>query len=110
MRRRSDARVHLRNAMDVFERLGAAPWAERARAELRATGETVRRRAPSSVEQLTPQELLIARMAGGGVSNPDIAAKLFLSRRTVEYHLHKVFTKLGVTSRFELANVDHAAS
>jgi DNA-binding CsgD family transcriptional regulator/tetratricopeptide (TPR) repeat protein len=106
MRRRSDARVHLRNAMDVFERLGAAPWADRARAELRATGETVRRRDPSTVEQLTPQELLIARLAGGGVSNPDIAAKLFLSRRTVEYHLRKVFTKLGVTSRLELVNVD----
>jgi DNA-binding NarL/FixJ family response regulator len=100
--------MHLRNAMEVFERLGTSPWAERARAELRATGETVRRRDPSTVEQLTPQELQIARMAGGGVSNPEIAAKLFLSRRTVEYHLRKVFTKLDVTSRFELANVDFA--
>jgi DNA-binding CsgD family transcriptional regulator len=108
MRRRGDARMHLRTAMEVFERLGASPWAERARAELRATGETVRRRDPSTVEQLTPQELQIARMAGDGVSNPDIAAKLFLSRRTVEYHLRKVFTKLDVTSRFELASLDLA--
>jgi DNA-binding NarL/FixJ family response regulator len=91
--------------MTVFGRLGAAPWAERARAELRATGETVRRRDPTTIEQLTPQELQIARMAGDGVSNPDIAAKLFLSRRTVEYHLRKVFTKLDVTSRLELAHV-----
>jgi len=106
MHRRSDARTHLRNAMGVFERLGASPWVERACNELRATGETARKRDPSTVDQLTPQELQIARMAGGGVSNPVIAAKLFLSRRTVEYHLRKVFTKLGVTSRFELGNVD----
>jgi DNA-binding CsgD family transcriptional regulator len=106
MRRRSEARTHLREAMEVFERLGAAPWAERARTELRASGETARRRDPSTLQQLTPQELQVARLAGGGASNPDIAAKLFLSRRTVEYHLQKVFSKLGVASRVELARVD----
>jgi DNA-binding CsgD family transcriptional regulator len=105
-RRRSEARSHLRNALEVFEKLGTAPWAERARAELRASGETARKRDPETVEQLTPQEVRIALYASSGVSNPDIAAKLFLSRRTVEYHLHKVFTKLGVTSRAELTTVD----
>jgi DNA-binding NarL/FixJ family response regulator len=73
---------------------------------LRASGETARRRDPSTLQQLTPQELQVARLAGGGASNPDIAAKLFLSRRTVEYHLQKVFGKLSVTSRVELARVD----
>ena len=105
-RRRSEARIHLRNALEVFEKLGTAPWAERARAELRASGETARKRDPSTFDQLTPQEMRIALFASGGDSNPDIAAKLFLSRRTVEYHLHKVFTKLGVTSRAELTTVD----
>ena len=105
-RRRSEARSHLRNALEVFEKLGTLPWAERARAELRASGETARKRGPDTVEQLTPQEVRIALFASSGASNPDIAAKLFLSRRTVEYHLHKVFTKLGVTSRAELTTVD----
>jgi DNA-binding CsgD family transcriptional regulator len=105
-RRRGEARIHLRNALEVFEKLGTAPWAERARAELRASGETARKRDPSTFDQLTPQEVRIALFASRGASNPDIAAKLFLSRRTVEYHLHKVFTKLGVTSRAELTTVD----
>ena len=105
-RRRSEARTHLRNALEVFEKLGTAPWAERARAELRASGETARKRNPNTFDQLTPQEVRIALFASRGASNPDIAAKLFLSRRTVEYHLHKVFTKLGVTSRAELTMVD----
>ena len=105
-RRRSEARTHLRNALEVFEKLGTAPWAERARAELRASGETARKRDPNTFDQLTPQEVQIALFASGGASNPDIAAKLFLSRRTVEYHLHKVFTKLGVTSRAELTMID----
>ena len=105
-RRRSEARIHLRNALEVFDKLGTAPWAERARAELRASGETARRRDPNAFDQLTPQEVRIALFASKGASNPDIAAKLFLSRRTVEYHLHKVFTKLGVTSRAELTTVD----
>ena len=105
-RRRGEARTHLRNALEVFEKLGTAPWTERARAELRASGETVRRHDPNVFDQLTPQEVRIALFASRGASNPDIAAKLFLSRRTVEYHLHKVFTKLGVTSRAELTTVD----
>jgi DNA-binding CsgD family transcriptional regulator len=106
LRRRGEARTHLRDALDAFERLGATPWAERCRDELRASGETARRRDPSTVDQLTPQELRIARLAGEGASNPDIAAKLFLSRRTVEYHLHKAFIKLAVTSRADLARID----
>jgi DNA-binding CsgD family transcriptional regulator len=102
--RRTDARPHLRNALAEFERLASEPWAERARAELRASGETARKRDPSTIDQLTPQELQIARLvADGGLSNPEIAARLFLSRKTVEYHLHKVYSKLGVSSRGELA-------
>ena len=71
---------------------------------MRASGETARKRDPSTIDQLTPQELQIARLvADAGLSNPQIAARLFLSRKTVEYHLHKVYTKLGVSSRAELA-------
>ncbi|TDD88731.1 helix-turn-helix transcriptional regulator, partial [Actinomadura rubrisoli] len=104
-RRRSDARVPLRSALAAFERLGAVPWAGRARAELRATGETAP--APSGgedpLDRLTPQELQIVRLAASGASNRDIAAQLFLSHRTVEYHLYKAYPKLGVASRAELA-------
>ncbi len=106
-RRRVDARAHLRHALEVFERLGAIPWADRARIELRASGEAARTREPSgTVGSLTPQELQIARLAGEGLSNREIAAKLFLSSRTVEYHLAKVFTKLDLTSRRELFRMD----
>jgi DNA-binding CsgD family transcriptional regulator len=105
-RRRSESRVHLHAALDGFERAGATPWSARAAAELRASGETAHSRRPGAREALTPQERQIARFAGEGASNPDIAAKLFLSRRTVEYHLHKVFTKLGLASRAELAGYD----
>ncbi len=101
-RRRTDAREQLRAAVNLFEGLGAEPWAERARTELRATGETARRRDPSTLEDLTPQEMQIARLVGGGSSNKDIAAQLFLSPRTVEYHLRKVFAKLGISSRAHL--------
>jgi DNA-binding CsgD family transcriptional regulator len=101
-RRRLEARDHLRAAADGFEALGAEPWAERARSELRATGETVRKRDPSTVDELTPQELQIARLVAEGGSNKEIAGQLFLSPRTVEYHLRKVFAKLGITSRAEL--------
>jgi DNA-binding CsgD family transcriptional regulator len=104
-RMRADARGHLRAALHVFEGVGAAPWAERARAELRASGETVRRGDPASSASLTPQELQIARIVAEGLSNRDVAAQLFLSPRTVEYHLRKVFAKLGVRSRTELARV-----
>jgi DNA-binding CsgD family transcriptional regulator len=101
-RRRIDARGHLRTALEVFRALGAVPWAERAEAELRATGETARKRDTSAVEQLTPQELQIAGLVAEGLTNKEIAAQLFLSPRTVDYHLRKVFTKLGITSRSEL--------
>jgi DNA-binding CsgD family transcriptional regulator len=101
-RRRTDARGHLRTALELFRTLGAVPWAERAEAELRATGETARKRDMSAVEQLTPQELQIAGLVSEGLSNKEIAAQLFLSPRTVDYHLRKVFTKLGITSRAEL--------
>ena len=101
-RRRSDARDQLRSALATFERLRAEPWAERTRTELRATGETARKRDPSTLHDLTPQELQIARLVAEGLSNKEAAAQLFLSPRTVEYHLRKVFTKLGIGSRAEL--------
>jgi DNA-binding CsgD family transcriptional regulator len=88
-RRRSDARPHLRAALDRFERLAARPWEERARSELRASGETARRRDPSTRDQLTPQELHVARLVATGKSNPEVAAQLFRSPRTIDYHLRK---------------------
>jgi DNA-binding NarL/FixJ family response regulator len=105
-RKRREARDHLRAAMHGFERLGAVPWEERARVELRATGETARRRDPSTLAELTPQELQIARLVAGGSRNREIATQLFLSPRTIDYHLRKVFIKLGIASRAELARVD----
>ncbi|HEX8627968.1 MAG TPA: helix-turn-helix transcriptional regulator, partial [Catenuloplanes sp.] len=104
-RRRTQARTHLRAACEAFERLGAVPWAELARAELQATGETARKRDPSTVGDLTPQELVIARLVGAGGTNREIAAQLFLSPRTVDYHLHKVFAKLGMSARSELVRM-----
>lgn len=101
-RRRADARKYLRAAHETFDRLGTAPWTELARTELLATGETARKRDPSTASQLTPQELQIARFVAEGATNRTIAAHLFLSPRTVDYHLHKVFTKLGLSSRAEL--------
>jgi DNA-binding CsgD family transcriptional regulator len=100
--RRKQARAHLRSALDAFERLGAGAWAERARAELRASGETARRRSPTAIDQLTPQELQITRLVAEGATNKEVAARLFLSPRTIDYHLRKVFTKLGISSRAEL--------
>ncbi len=105
-RRRIDARTHLREAAERFRSIGAAPWAQRAEGELRATGETARRREPSTLDQLTPQELQIAGLAASGLSNPEIASQLFLSPRTIEYHLRKVFTKLGLASRTELIRLE----
>jgi DNA-binding CsgD family transcriptional regulator len=105
-RQRSVARAHLRAAAEQFDRAGARLWAQRAVAELRATGETIGASGTTSIDVLTPQELQIARLAADGTSNPTIAEHLFLSRRTVEYHLRKVFIKLGVASRTELARVD----
>jgi DNA-binding CsgD family transcriptional regulator len=101
-RRRQDARVHLRRALEIFRSLGTAPFAERAEAELRATGETARKRDPSTLDDLTPQELQIAGLVAQGLTNREIASQLFLSPRTIDYHLHKVFSKLGIASRTEL--------
>ena len=101
-RRRTDSRRHLRAALDLFAQLGAGPWERRAANELRATGETARKRDPSTLDDLTPQELQIARLVAEGATNRDIARRLFLSPRTVDYHLRKVFTKLNLTSRAEL--------
>ena len=101
-RSRREARVHLRAASELFRALGAAPWEERAAAELRATGETARKRDPSTLDQLTPQELQIADLVADGLTNREIATQLYLSPRTIEYHLRKVFSKLGIASRSEL--------
>ncbi len=102
-RRRLDARTHLRAAQSGFEALGAPGWTERARAELRASGETSRRSADGASVELTPQELQIARFVIDGASNRDVASQLFVSRRTVEHHLSRIFSKLGISSRVELA-------
>ena len=97
-----DAREQLRAAHDQFTSIGMEAFAERARRELIATGERVRKRTVETRDQLTPQEEQIARLARDGHTNPEIAAQLFLSPRTVEWHLRKVFGKLGVSSRREL--------
>jgi DNA-binding CsgD family transcriptional regulator len=104
-RQRREARRHLRRAADLFRQVGAPPWEERAEAELRATGETSRRRDPSTLDQLTPQELQIAGLVAAGMTNRQIAAQLYLSPRTIDYHLRKVFSKLGVGSRTELVRM-----
>ncbi|WP_248305395.1 LuxR family transcriptional regulator [Agromyces sp. H66] len=102
-RRNGDAREHLATAHRMFTKSGADAFAERAARELRASGGTARKRVAATGHDLTPQEAQIARLAGQGLSNPEIAGRLFLSARTVEYHLHKVFAKLRVTSRHQLA-------
>jgi DNA-binding CsgD family transcriptional regulator len=101
-RRRTDARVHLRAATDLFRTVGVEPWAHRAEAELRAAGETARKRDPSTIDDLTAQERQIAGLVAEGLSNREIAAQMFISPRTVEYHLGKVFSKLNITSRNQL--------
>ena len=105
--RRIDARVHLRTAHDMFGRTGAEAFAERARRELVATGGTARRRTVGTGDALTPQEGQIARLARDGLSNPEIGAQLFISPRTVQYHLGKVFAKLEITSRSQLGRLPH---
>ena len=105
-RRRVDARPHLRAALDGFDSLGATMWAERARVELRATGQTARKRDASTRDELTPQELQIARFVAEGLSNRDVAAQLFLSPRTIDFHLRNVYKKLDISSRTALARLD----
>src|SRR6185436_7664197 len=100
--RRVDAREQLRAAYAALAEFGSEAFAERARRELVATGETVRRRTAQTRDLLTPQETQIARLAAEGQTNPEIGAQLFISPRTVEYHLRKVFAKLGLSSRKEL--------
>lgn len=105
-RRRVDAREHLRAALEGFETLGAALWAGRAQAELRASGQSARRRDPSTLDDLTPQELQIAGFVAQGLTNREVGAQLFLSPRTIDFHLRNVFRKLGIASRTELAHLD----
>ncbi len=101
---RIEAREHLREAIDTFDRLGASGWAERARQELRASGETARKRTPETLDSLTPQELQVARIVADGATYKEAAATLFLSPKTIEFHLAKVYRKLGISSKRELAN------
>jgi DNA-binding CsgD family transcriptional regulator len=107
-RRRAHARTYLRAALERFEALGSALWAERARTELRASGETARKRDPSTLDELTAQEVQIAQLVAEGRTNRDVAGHLFLSPRTIDYHLRNVFRKLDITSRTELARMDLA--
>lgn len=111
-RRVADARTPLRLSRDIFDALGAIPWSERARRELRAAGEASRPRKDHVFDALSPQELQIAELAASGLSNKEIGARLYLSHRTVGYHLHRIFSKSGITSRARLgrliANSDSA--
>jgi DNA-binding CsgD family transcriptional regulator len=104
-RRRVDAREQLRTAHEMLAAMGIEAFAERAARELRATGETARKRSVETSGRLTAQEAQIAQLARDGLSNPEIGARLFISPRTVEYHLHKVFAKLNIRSRHELRRV-----
>jgi DNA-binding CsgD family transcriptional regulator len=102
-RRRRDARHELRTAQNMFAAMGIATLAERAGRELQATGETARKRTVETAVELTAQEAQVARLARDGLSNPEIGASLFISARTAQYHLGKVFAKLGISSRCQLA-------
>jgi DNA-binding CsgD family transcriptional regulator len=104
-KRRVEAREHLRSAIELFDGLGAAPWSEQARRELRASGESIPRRDPTAPEKLTPQELQIALQVAEGKTNRDAAAALFLSPKTVEFHLTRVYRKLNIHSRAELVRL-----
>jgi len=104
-RRQIESRTPLRAARDAFDALGMRPWAERARQELRAAGESSQQRERDSLDELTPQELQIVQMVAQGLSNRVVAEQLYLSRRTVESHLYRVFPKLGVSSRAQLVRV-----
>jgi DNA-binding CsgD family transcriptional regulator len=102
-RRPSDARPHLRSAVEMFDRLDAAPWTARARSELEASGENVRPRGEGGLRSLTPQELQLALIVGRGATNKEASAALFVSPKTVEAHLHHIYVKLNIRSRTELA-------
>jgi DNA-binding CsgD family transcriptional regulator len=102
-RRRADARVHLRAALDAFEALGAADWAATARSELGVTGETAASRSGPRSDALTPQELQVALMVASGATNREAGSRLFLSAKTIEAHLGRIYRKLGLRSRTELA-------
>jgi DNA-binding CsgD family transcriptional regulator len=104
-RRRADAREQLRTALEMFTSMGTDAFAARAERELLATGERVRKRKVDTRDELTPQEAQIARLASKGLSNAEIGARLFISQHTVAYHLRKVFSKLGITSRNQLDRV-----
>jgi DNA-binding CsgD family transcriptional regulator len=103
--RRTDARAQLHTAHDMLAAMGMNGFAERARRELIATGATARKRSVETTQELTAQEAQIARLARDGFSNPEIGARLFLSPRTVEWHMSRVFTKLGVSSRRQLRQI-----
>ena len=105
-RRRVEAREYLRAALDGFDELGARLWAERARIELRASGQVARRRDPSTRDGLTAQELQIVHLVVQGLSNREVATQLFLSSRTIDFHLRNVFRKLDISSRTQLAGLD----
>ncbi|UGT39037.1 AAA family ATPase [Nocardia yamanashiensis] len=105
-RRYAEARTELREAFEAFERLGARPWAEQARTELRAVGESAVPEAGVRTDALSPQELQVARIAAAGATNKEIGARLFISPKTVGHHLSRVFRKLGVSNRVELARLD----
>jgi DNA-binding CsgD family transcriptional regulator len=106
--RRVDAREHLRHALETFGDLRAEPLVERATAELRASGETARKRDPSTLVDLTPMERKVAQLVASGLSNKDVAAQIWVSPRTVAFHLRNVFAKAGISSRGELARLDLA--
>jgi DNA-binding CsgD family transcriptional regulator len=109
-RKPTNARAPLREARDIFDALGAQPWSDRAREELRAAGETSLRRTERIWEKLTPQEFHIAQLAAQGLSNKAIGAKLYLSHKTVGYHLQRIFSKTGITSRSSLGSILSTAS
>jgi DNA-binding CsgD family transcriptional regulator len=104
-RRQAESRPTLRAAIEAFDALGIVSWGDRAREELRASGETSRRRSAVSWDQLSAQELQIAQMAANGLSNREIGQRLYVSHRTVGSHLYRIFPKLGITSRAQLAQV-----
>jgi DNA-binding NarL/FixJ family response regulator len=104
-RRRAEARRFLRSSLEAFTASGAGPWAKRAQSELRASGARTEQAGQVALEALTPQELQVVRLAARGLSNREIGTQLFLSPRTVGFHLYKAYPKLGVASRSELARL-----